>query len=98
MVVGILQVELLISEARSLKDKRRVLRSIKDRLGRRLEVAIAEVDRADHHQIAVLGIVSVANSGEQVRRVLDGIVEQLRQATHYTLSDHRTEILNGVSG
>jgi len=95
MVVGVLQVELTLGEARNLKDKRRVVQSLKDRLHRDNAVAVAEVDRLDAHRVAVLGIVSVSNSGDRTRRVLDAIVERLRHIPSVELSAHHLEILTG---
>lgn len=95
MVIGVLQVELVIGDATSLKDKRRVLLSVKDRIGREPGVAIAETDRQESHRAAVLGIVTVSNSARRAQSVLDRIVEQLRSNPRLVLSDHHTEILTG---
>jgi uncharacterized protein YlxP (DUF503 family) len=65
MIVGVLRVSLLLRGSHSLKDKRRVVRSLKDRIRNRLNAAIAEVDSQDLHQRADLGIVTV--SGDRVR-------------------------------
>jgi hypothetical protein len=78
MVVGSLRVRLLIREARSLKDKRQVVRSIKDRLRNEFNISVAEVEAQDHRQLAVLGIALVGNESRQVRSTLDQIVEALR--------------------
>ena len=53
MIVGSLQVRLLVREARSLKDKRQVLQSIKDRLRNQFNVSVAEVDAQEHRQMIV---------------------------------------------
>ena len=55
MVVGVLQVKLTIDWASSLKDKRRVVSSLKDRLHREHQVSVAEVGSLDSHRVAVLG-------------------------------------------
>ena len=98
MVVGVLQVELFISDARSLKDKRRVVRSLKERLHRSCHVAAAEVDRHEKHQVAVLGVVTVANEPARAQSVLDRIVDRLREDTRFVLSDHVTELIQGRIG
>ena len=95
MVIGVLQVELLIGESVSLKDKRRVILGLKERLHRDHSVAVAEVDRHDAHQIAVLGIVNVSNSVPHTQSVLDKIVNQLRQGRDYVLNNQQQEILSG---
>jgi len=95
MIVGLLQIELVIGDARSLKDKRRVVNSVKDRLHREHLVAVAEVDRMDAHQHAVLGIAAVGNQTPYVQGMLDRIVNQLRVDAPFVLSDHAIEILTG---
>ena len=95
MVIGVLQVELFIGDAASLKDKRRVVLSIKDRLGQDNSVAVAEVDKMDAHQVAVLGIVTVSNSGARSREVLQRALEQLRGNPRVVVSGHQMEMLTG---
>jgi uncharacterized protein YlxP (DUF503 family) len=79
MKVGSLLVRLRLRESRSLKDKRQVVQSIKERLRQRFNVAVAEVDSQDKLQIAVLGFATVANDAGQVRSLLQGIVDVLRR-------------------
>ncbi|MHC4994222.1 MAG: DUF503 domain-containing protein [Planctomycetota bacterium] len=95
MVIGVLQVELFIGDAMSLKDKRRVLNSLLDRLHKNNALAVAEVDAHEAHQIARLGIVTVSNSGRHAQSVIDTVVEQLRSNPRFVLKDHRVEILSG---
>jgi len=78
MFIGNVRVQLLIREARSLKDKRQVVRSIVDRLKNGFNVAVAEVDELDQRQVAVLGIATVAAEPEFVRQTLDKVVDALR--------------------
>jgi uncharacterized protein len=78
MHVGTLKVRLLVREARSLKDKRQVVRSIVERLRHRFNVSVAEVDALDKHQLAVLGVATVGDEPGPVRAVLEQIAEVLR--------------------
>jgi uncharacterized protein YlxP (DUF503 family) len=78
MVVGLCTVELFISESQSLKDKRQVLHSLKDRLHGKFNLSVAEVDRQDLWQRAVLGMVCVANDGSHVNQVLDQALNLIR--------------------
>lgn len=79
MIVGTLRVCLLLREARTLKDKRQVVRSILDRLRQGFGVSVAEVDAQDKWQLIVLGMALVGTDGKQVRTTLERIVEALRQ-------------------
>lgn len=95
MVLGILQFELLIHGAESLKDKRRVLLSIKDRLHREHMVAVAEVAMQDSFRAGVLGLAFVGTDGKHVGTVLDQIVAKLRALHDAELGDVSRQILHG---
>jgi uncharacterized protein YlxP (DUF503 family) len=62
MPIGVLTLEISIPYAHSLKEKRAVLRKIRDRLRARFNVAVAEMDHQDAWQQATLGVVSISNS------------------------------------
>jgi len=95
MIIGVLQVELLIGDAMSLKDKRRVVSSLKDRLHRLHNVAVAEVDQLDAMRTAILGIVVPSNNTRHVQGMLSRIVDQLRNDRRFVLNDYQTEIIAG---
>jgi uncharacterized protein YlxP (DUF503 family) len=92
MIVGSLRVRLLLRESRSLKDKRQVVRSIKDRLRNRFNVSVAEIEEQDHLQLAVLGFAMVSNEARHVRTTLDQIVQALRSHPVAELIDHEVEV------
>ncbi len=92
MIVGTLRVRLLIREARTLKDKRQVVKSIKDRLANRFNVSIAEVEALDNRQLAVLGMAMVGNEAHPVKVTLAQIVEALRSHPVAELLDHELEV------
>ena len=75
MIVGVLKVSLLLRESHSLKDKRRVVRSIRDRVISRLNVAIAEVASQDFHQRADLAAVTVAEGQARVDELLAEVLK-----------------------
>lgn len=97
MVIGILQFELLIHGAQSLKDKRRVVNSVKDRFHREHLVSIAEVGRLDNPAIALLGLACVGREGKHVGEVLDKITARLRQLPDAELGDTARQILHGAA-
>jgi len=78
MVVGLCTVELFISESQSLKDKRQVLHSLKDRLRGKFNLSVAEVDGQDLWQKAVLGMACVANDGGHVNQVLEQVLNVIK--------------------
>ncbi len=95
MIVGVLQVELFVDGSQSLKDKRRLVRSVKDRLHREHQVSVAEVGSLDDHRVAVLGITMASNSVSHCQGALGGVLEKIRRHRGCALGDHHTEILTG---
>ena len=93
MTVGVLRLNLTIIGARSLKDKRRVVKSIKDRLFNTFRVSVAEVDALDVWQSSVLGVSLVANDPRFVHSCLDKIVDWVRKQKSVTLVDYQKETL-----
>jgi uncharacterized protein len=71
MKVGLLHVTIHIPQAQSLKDRRRELRSVKDLLHNRLNVAVAEVSEREAWQSAELAVTTVAKDGARVREILE---------------------------
>lgn len=78
MIVALLQFELLVRGSESLKDKRRVVKSVKDRLHREHLAAVAEVGRLDSHTVAQMALALVGTDGRHLGEVLDAITNKLR--------------------
>jgi uncharacterized protein YlxP (DUF503 family) len=93
MIVGLCTVELFIPDGSSLKAKRQVLLSLKDRLRDKFNVSVAEVGEQDLWQKAVLGIACVANEGAYVNQVLDQAVNLIRSVPAVELVQSRIELL-----
>ncbi len=74
MTVGLARLTLFIPDSHSLKEKRMVLRRVKDRTRQKFNVAIAEVEENDVWQRAVLGVALVGNEGRFVESALDEVV------------------------
>ncbi len=70
MVVGVVTWELHLNGCQSLKDKRRILKSLKDRLHRRFNVSVAETNHQDRWQRAELSCCVVATDNRQAESVL----------------------------
>ena len=81
-MIAFLILELRIEAAQSLKDKRQVVRSLKDRLRARFNVSIAELDSSNLWNRATLGVVSISDS----RDYLDGLMKNVER--------HATRIAN----
>jgi len=76
MPIGLLTLEIHIPDARSLKDKRQVIRSLKDRLRANFNVAVAELDHQDLWQRSRVGIVSISGDGRHLEDSLQAIAQE----------------------
>jgi uncharacterized protein YlxP (DUF503 family) len=87
-VIAFLTLELRIEAAHSLKDKRQVLRSLKDRLRAGFNVSVAELDAADLWQRATVGVVSISGSHDYLR----GLMEKVERAAARIANNAGAEI------
>lgn len=93
MVLGVLQLDLMIRGARSLKDKRRAIKSYKDRIRARYNVSIAEVGDHELYQRADLAVAAVGNDVAYIQGLLQQVVNQVPYTRDLELIDHQIEIL-----
>ena len=76
MPIGLLTLEIHIPDARSLKDKRQVLRSLKDRLRANFNVAVAELEHQELWQRARIGVVSISGDGKHLEESLQAVAQE----------------------
>ena len=93
MTVGILQIEIEIPDAMSLKDKRRVVKSLIDKISHGHNVSIAEIGALDEHRRSIIGLAMVANDGKYVEGGLSKLVDFVRNDVRVNLIDFQTEML-----
>jgi len=99
VTIGIYTLELHLPTARSLKDKRQVLRRLKDRLRSRFNVAVAELDdHADLWQRGGLMIVSVATSRDALARLFESIQRDSAALVPGDLIPGSTEFIDSADG
>jgi len=91
--VGLMHLELCVTQAQSLKDKRRVIRSFKDRAARANNVSVAEVDATDSRQRAVLAVVVVGSDKRRLASSLQGILNAASKNRDMVLMNHEIEWL-----
>jgi len=85
-----LTLEVQIDHAQSLKDRRQVVRSVKDQLTQVFNVSVAEMDEAVVWQSATLGVVAISRS----REYLHGLMEEVERAARRMLNDHGAELVD----
>ena len=82
MPIAFLTLELRIEHAQSLKDRRQVVRSLKDKLRVSFNVSVAELDRAELWNQATIGVVSVSASLDYLRGLMDKVERAAARITN----------------
>ena len=93
MTIGLVTARISLPEAHSLKDKRSILRSLKDRMLNRMNVSVAEVGYQDNWKMAELAVVTVAANSTIVQSRIAEVSKALRANPRYVLIDLHTEFL-----
>ena len=93
MPVGLLTLELHIADAQSLKDKRQVLRCLKDRLRAHFNGAVAELDFEDTWQRSVVGVVTLSNEEHHVQEALQKVLAEADNILGPIVVGHSVELL-----
>lgn len=93
MIVAVLTVDLYLMGTTSLKEKRAVIRSMKDRIGKKFNVSIAEVDYMDKWQRAQLGIAQVGNDYKYLEKSMNTIFKIIDNNLEAEVTDHLIEYL-----
>ncbi len=87
-MIAFLTLEIQIEAAQSLKDRRQVVRSLKDRLRTSFNISVAELDNAQLWNRATIGIVSVSSS----RDYLDGLMKKVESAATRIANNHGADV------
>ena len=98
MFVGVARLVISIPGAQSLKDRRRVVKSLKDRIRAKMPVSVAEVGDLERYQVSTLGVAVVSNDAARCSEVMDAVVRLARGARDAVLADVATEIMTLGSG
>ncbi len=93
MPVGVMTLEIRIPYAHSLKEKRAVLRKLRDRLRSRFNLAVAELDHQETWQRATLGVVSISSSRRNLEQVLESVLRESEKILGRELEDHSIDYI-----
>jgi len=93
MFVGVARFVIQIPGARSIKDRRRVVKSLKDRLRAKLPVSAAEVGELEQLQVATIGLAMVANEAARCHEILSAALGMAQVLPDAVLADVRTEVV-----
>jgi len=92
MVVGVCRVELYIPESNSLKAKRKVIKSLKDRIRQKFNVTVAEIELQDLWQRTILGVAAISNDKKQVDIILTKVISFIEHANLAIIGQYQIEI------
>jgi uncharacterized protein YlxP (DUF503 family) len=99
VTIGLLTFEIHLPQSRSLKDKRQVLRSVKERLRARHNVAVSELsDGSDVWQRASVAVVSVASRRDVLENLFEAVVRETEGHIPGHLIETGREFLEGADG
>ncbi len=93
MIIGVLTVDLFLGEANSLKEKRRMLKSVIDRIKTRFNVSVAEVGEQDTWQRSVIGISFISSEQAHAHKVFASVIRFIENQGTVLITDYKTELL-----
>ncbi len=92
MIIGVLQVELSLPGSHSLKDKRRLVKSLLDRLHNQFNVAAAEIDAQDNHRHAHLAVTCVSSESRHANQILSHIMSAVEREAEMVVVRYEMEL------
>jgi len=92
MIVGVLRVELSFPGSTSLKDKRRLLKSLLDRLHQNFNVSAAEIDHQDRRRHAEVGVSCVSSAAAHANAVLSRVLDMVERETEIVVTGVEMEL------
>jgi uncharacterized protein len=93
MTIGICRLELYLPSCQSLKDKRRLIKSLITRIQNKFNVSISELEENDLRQKALIGVAVISNASSHANQVLSKIVELVQREPELSLLDYTMEML-----
>lgn len=91
MVIGVLRVELSLPGSHSLKDKRRLVKSLLDRLHNQYNVAAAEIDAQDNFRHAHLAVTCVSSAQRHANQILSSVMTTVERETEMVVMHYDME-------
>jgi uncharacterized protein YlxP (DUF503 family) len=92
MNIGLLTLEIFIPDSHSLKDKRMVVRSLRDRL-RKFNVSVAECEHQDLWQRSTVGVVSISSDAKVLEQTLNSVLQASEEILERNLANFQIEYL-----
>ncbi|MGR3178677.1 MAG: DUF503 domain-containing protein [Candidatus Anammoxibacter sp.] len=93
MIVGVLSIRLVMRQSRSVKDKRRIIKNLADRIRNKFNVSVAETSMLDNKQSGMIGISMVGSNRRSVSRTLSNVVKFFDFYPNAKLIDYQLEFI-----
>ena len=93
MIIGTVNIELNLPGVNSLKEKRRIVKSLLTRMRNKFNVSAAEVDFNDNHRRARLGVAIVSNDKQFSDRVISQVINMIENENEMYITDYQIEML-----
>ncbi|MFH1622098.1 MAG: DUF503 domain-containing protein [Candidatus Omnitrophota bacterium] len=93
MLIGIAKILILIPSSSSLKEKRMVLRSLKNKLRSSFNISIIELDDHEKWQKTTLALATIGTESKQINSLISHTVNYLENYKHIQLLDYETELI-----
>lgn len=93
MNIGALRIEIILEGTASLKDKRSIVKRLKDRIRNKFNVSVAEVDEMDKIRRAVIAVAAVSSDKKYLNGQLDKIMDFIEKDNKLTVSDYSSEVI-----
>ena len=91
MIIGVCRIELFIPQSRSLKNKRQVIKALKDKIKNRFNVSVAEVEHQELWQRCALGLAIVTNENQFIDKTVESILKLIDLEFRVEIIDYVTE-------
>ncbi len=91
MITVIARIELSLTGVNSLKEKRRILKSLLAGLKKKFNISIAEIDENDEYRKAIIGVAIVSNKSSFGNQVIAKVIDDIRKRPDLNLVDYQTE-------
>ncbi|MCL4441275.1 MAG: DUF503 domain-containing protein [Firmicutes bacterium] len=92
MVVGVMTLQLFMGESSSLKSKRRILKSLLEKMKSRFNVAVAEVDKQDKWQFSTVGVTCITNDSSHAHQMMSAVVKFVESSGSVEILDIQTQL------
>ena len=93
MVVGILSIKVVMRQSRSLKDKRRIIKSLKDRIRNKFNASVAEIGMLDNRQSSMIGVSIIGSDRRYINGALSSVINLLDFYPQAELIDYQVEFM-----